>query len=919
MDSTRLRSSAVQGRGIRSWTPPLLAELQSLLPQYRLLELIGRGDRSAVYRAVQLTRDRNVAIKVLPSELVTGNDSEFVDHLRRVAKLLSGLSHPGIGGVFEQGEVGLLFYLVLELIDGTDLDRHLRVHGAFSQSESVDIAIQICDALEVAHERGVVHRDLRPGNLLRENSGRVKIVDFGLARGAGGSSAGRDIGDFAAPETAAEEGVVDGRADLYSLGVILYQLLTGEVPRGPWIPPSQKSDVDPRFDSIIDRATRPNPAERYATAAEFRRDLKAIEKNPLAGFRRRRWGRILAVAAGILALVTGTTLLWRGRDVSTDSATRSVPELGPGAVTGVEIPNGAAAVGPDESTVEFWALPTSAGWGSLLSVGGGAGGGGALGALSAMAGLLDPGAGIPSLNGLVANSAGRLMAPRLPVNPGSWMHLAFVASRARDETRLYTNGALFASKPGVSRRANSTNDSQSLWIGRSVSGSMRGSITDVRVWNRARSEEEIRADYRRELKGTEPGLALYLPLKEGRGATATNRAAATGPGYDGTLHGNPTWRTKPAPGRSAPAALARGVGTESDSSATNAGRAGSQSRRPDAGLFASNGQSTLGGIRGGGGSNAPGRRTDQARGSVDRVESNHFKGISAAVLGTLAARARAVEGIPSTNATTSNSPARVDTVLGELALHAAASRARSNAAPAELVPGFQVAIGHAALQTNGSGTNLVAVGSGALRGVRRGGESTAVGNEALAAAASSDRNTALGSRALATLQGGSGTLSVGAHAGDGIRRGRDNLYLGTAALPEATAEDQVIRIGIPGGPHQALYLGGVTSSRSGDAELLGTRQDGQVLRLHDWNRLPGGVPLLVDDAGHLGRAPAGNASPATEGGASYPRGSYALLLEGAAPPAGFHRLGVVEADQLGVFTPARPGAAPLRLALFVKD
>jgi hypothetical protein len=173
------------------------------------------------------------------------------------------------------------------------------------------------------------------------------------------------------------------------------------------------------------------------------------------------------------------------------------------------------------------------------------------------------------------------------------------------------------------------------------------------------------------------------------------------------------------------------------------------------------------------------------------------------------------------------------------------------------------------------------------------------------------------------MQGGSGSLAVGAHAGDGLRRGADNLYLGTTALPKSgvTEEDHSIRIGdpTPGGLHRALYLGGVTASRSGDAELLGIRQDGQVLRLHDWRGAATGDALLVDDAGHLGRA-SKSARPIGPGaGASFPPGAYMLLLDGSVPPVGFHRLGVVEAEHLGAFTPAKPGAPSPRLALFVKD
>ncbi len=910
MDSSRFNASPGSSRGLRSWTPPLVAELQSLLPQYRFLELIGRGERSAVYRAVQTAKERNVAIKVMPTDSVTGNDPGFLERLRFTVKALADLSHPGIAGVYEQGEVGRLLYLVEEPVDGTDLARHVRMHGRVSQSEAVEIAIQICDALERAHERGVVHRDLRPTNLLRDASGRVKIVDFGLARGSSGKAMAMDAGDYGAPELSTPGVVVDSRADLYSLGVVLHELLTGDVPRSPWTPPSEAADVDPRFDPIIDRALRPNPAERYPTAAEFRRDLKAIERRPLAGVRRRPWWKLLAIFGGIAALLALVVLLWRSRGDLANAGTRLVPEFGTSAIESIEVPDADAAIDPNESTVEFWALPSSAGFGSFFSFGGGSGSG----ALSAMAGVLgQAGGGIRWDFGGPA-SVGRLSAPGLPRTMGNWTHLAFVASRARNDMRLYTNGVLSVSKPGLGRFAASTN--RSLWIGQSDEGSMKGSLTEFRVWNRARSEEEIRRDYRRDLKGTEPGLVLYLPLKDGSGSVATNRAAATGSKYNGLLRGAPTWTSKPEPGR---ARRGDRVGSV-ENGKTNTTASSVEDR-----------ESSRAESRDGERASRPSAANSKAAADRDpvilRPREPAVPRIDLVGAATNRVRGAATRGGGSaTNASRARAQGSGDTVIGEHVLQLAGPAGASNAIARGRSNTFNVTIGPEARET--SGTNQVAVGADALQRSRVGNGTVAVGSEALTQARESSGNTAVGSKALAAMQRGSGNLSVGAKSGEGLREGNDNLHLGATgmSLGDLAVEDRRIRLGELGGRHRALFLGGVPAveaarlDRSADPLLLGIREDRQVVRIRDWGSPKSGVPLLIDDSGHLGRGPRpARAADSTAEGFTYPPGAYALLLEGSAPPLGYRRLGVVEPDRLGAFTPANSKAPPLRFELFVKE
>lgn len=271
------------GRG--RWQPPALEQLQALLPAYQFEVLLGRGGMGAVFKATQRSLQRSVAIKVLPREWVTeGEDSEFAARFRQEALTLAKLKHPGIVHSIDAGEAGGWLYLVMEFVDGTDLANLIRSEGRLSTKQVLQVLIPVCDALEYAHRQGVLHRDLKPANLLLTREGVVKIADFGIAKqledGPHGGLTQTNVSlgspDFLAPEAWTAGAVLDARADVYSLGVTLYQMLTGEVPRGFWEMPSVRVGADPRFDAVIERALQPDPNARYASASELRLELERL-------------------------------------------------------------------------------------------------------------------------------------------------------------------------------------------------------------------------------------------------------------------------------------------------------------------------------------------------------------------------------------------------------------------------------------------------------------------------------------------------------------------------------------------------------------------------------------------------------------------------------------------------------------------
>ena len=288
-------TGTVAGQATTGFTPPSIEELARKFPQLELIELIGRGGMGAVYKARQKELDRIVALKILPPAI--GDDAAFAERFAREARALAKLNHPGIITIHDFGRSDGLYFFVMEFVDGVDL-RQLLASGRVSPREALAIVPQICDALQFAHDHGIVHRDIKPGNILLDRNGRVKVADFGLAkivgrspdpRGETNASAeapapsdltgvGRTIGTpaYMAPEQVKHPAEVDHRADIYALGVVFYQMLTGELPGKPIELPSSKVQIDVRLDEVVLRALEREPARRYQQVSEIKTKVETI-------------------------------------------------------------------------------------------------------------------------------------------------------------------------------------------------------------------------------------------------------------------------------------------------------------------------------------------------------------------------------------------------------------------------------------------------------------------------------------------------------------------------------------------------------------------------------------------------------------------------------------------------------------------
>jgi prepilin-type processing-associated H-X9-DG protein len=281
--------------------PPTPAELAPRFPDLEILELLGRGGMGAVYQARQKHLDRLVALKILPPSV--SRDPAFADRFEREAKALARLHHQHIVTLYEFGRADGLFYFLMEYVDGVNL-RQLLQACKLTPEEALAIVPQICDALQYAHDAGIVHRDIKPENILLGKDGQVKIADFGVAKivasGTGFqpvlsdteasaatgkmpvppavTEAGQVMGtpQYMAPEQCEHPGAVDHRADIYSLGVVFYQMLTGELPGQPLEPPSRKAQIDVRLDEVVLRALEKNPARRYQQVSEVKTLLQTI-------------------------------------------------------------------------------------------------------------------------------------------------------------------------------------------------------------------------------------------------------------------------------------------------------------------------------------------------------------------------------------------------------------------------------------------------------------------------------------------------------------------------------------------------------------------------------------------------------------------------------------------------------------------
>src|SRR5262245_55159061 len=262
--------------------PPTQGEWSNLaerFPQLELLELLGRGGMGAVYKARQKNLDRIVALKVIPPE--AAKDPTFAERFQREARAMARLNHANIVTVYDFGQVGEVYYLLMEYVDGVNLRHALRA-AHLAPTETLAIVPQICDALQYAHDQGVVHRDIKPENILLDRLGRVKIADFGLAKMLGKgpdnftlTATQQIMGTprYMAPEQVERPSSVDHRADIYSLGVVFYEMLTGELPMGRFEPPSHKVQVDVRIDHVVLRTLEKEPERRYQRASQLKTEL----------------------------------------------------------------------------------------------------------------------------------------------------------------------------------------------------------------------------------------------------------------------------------------------------------------------------------------------------------------------------------------------------------------------------------------------------------------------------------------------------------------------------------------------------------------------------------------------------------------------------------------------------------------------
>jgi predicted Ser/Thr protein kinase len=274
--------------------PPLPSgQIAPHFPQLEILECLGRGGMGVVYKARQKSLNRLVALKLLAPERV--HDAKFAERFAREAQALAALNHPNIVTIYDFGQAGGFYFLLMEFVDGVNL-RQLLQTRKFTPEEALAIVPPLCDALQFAHDRGIVHRDIKPENLLLDKAGRVKVADFGIAKMLGATNGGGAPGEstgpanatqsaigtpaYSAPEQTTDPQRVDSRADIYSLGVVFYEMLTGELPGKKIAPPSTKVQIDVRLDEIVLRALERKPELRFQQASALKTQVETISATP---------------------------------------------------------------------------------------------------------------------------------------------------------------------------------------------------------------------------------------------------------------------------------------------------------------------------------------------------------------------------------------------------------------------------------------------------------------------------------------------------------------------------------------------------------------------------------------------------------------------------------------------------------------
>ncbi len=264
---------------------PTLEEIAAAFPELEVLEIIGQGGMGIVFKARQPRLDRFVALKILPPALAA--QPGFAERFTREARVLARLAHPHIVAIYDFGESAGFFYLIMEFVNGVNLRAAMR--AGVKPEQALLLVPRICEALQFAHDHGVLHRDIKPENILLDTTGTPKLADFGIAKLAGEESmktgltaTGAALGTAAymAPEQVEKPATVDHRADIYSLGVVLYEMLTGELPLGRFAAPSEKSTVNRGVDDVVMRALEKERERRQQSAGEMKTEVENASTQP---------------------------------------------------------------------------------------------------------------------------------------------------------------------------------------------------------------------------------------------------------------------------------------------------------------------------------------------------------------------------------------------------------------------------------------------------------------------------------------------------------------------------------------------------------------------------------------------------------------------------------------------------------------
>ncbi len=331
---------------------------------YKIIKELGRGGMGVVYKAHQISLDRMVAMKVLPQHLTS--DAAFIKRFENEARAIASLNHPNIVQIYDIGHEGDVHYYTMEFIDGSSLDQIIYREGCLSVERACNVILQVARALHYAHQHGIIHRDIKPSNIIFDKSNRAKVADFGLAlqeRTTRLTVDGSIVGtpEYMSPEQAiAEPATV--RSDIYSLGVVFYELLTGKVPfegesalvilkkiesLEPTWPRSLKPEIPLEVEKVVQKMMAKKPRARYANCEELIRDiirLKSGQSIPMG--ERRTAAPKLALAAIAVAIVLGAIVFYRTRPHTVEAPPPNLLELG-GKLEAPE-PEGIASIPPPE-------------------------------------------------------------------------------------------------------------------------------------------------------------------------------------------------------------------------------------------------------------------------------------------------------------------------------------------------------------------------------------------------------------------------------------------------------------------------------------------------------------------------------------------------------------------------------------------